>query len=75
MRWQDFIVADPTVAAGRPVVCGTRLTVEFLLRLLASEWTPEQILREYPHLPAEGLDAALLFAADAVEHTGLFPAS
>ena len=75
MRWQDYITADPTVAAGKPVVRGTRLTVDFLLRLLASEWTREQILREYPHLPAAGLDAALLFAADAVEHERLFPAA
>jgi uncharacterized protein (DUF433 family) len=75
MRWQDYIIADPAVAAGRPVVRGTRLTVEFLLRLLASGWPREQILREYPHLPAAGLDAALLFAAEAVEHEPLFPAA
>lgn len=75
MRWQDYITADPAVAAGKPVVRGTRLSVEFLLRLLASEWTREQILREYPHLPPEGLDAALLFAAEAVEHERLFPAA
>lgn len=75
MRWQDYITADPAVGAGKPVVRGTRLTVEFLLRLLASGWTREQILREYPHLPTEGLDAALLFAAEAVEHERLFPAA
>jgi uncharacterized protein (DUF433 family) len=75
MRWQDHITSDATVAAGKPVVRGTRLTVEFLLRLLASEWTREQILREYPHLTSDGLDAALLFAAEAVEHESLFPAA
>ncbi len=75
MRWQDYIVADPAVAAGKPVVRGTRLAVDFLLRLLASGWTREQILDEYPHLPAAGLDAALLIAAEAVEHEPLYPAA
>lgn len=75
MRWQDYIVADAAVAAGKPVVRGTRLSVDFLLRLLASGWSREQVMREYPHLPPEGLDAALLFAAEAVEHEQLFPAA
>ncbi|MGH7720202.1 MAG: DUF433 domain-containing protein [Gemmatimonadaceae bacterium] len=75
MRWQDYITADPAVAAGKPVVRGTRLSVEFLLRLLASGWTREQVLLEYPHLSPEGFEAALLFAAEAVEHEPLFPAA
>ena len=75
MRWQDHITADPEVAAGKPVVRGTRLSVEFLLRLLASGWDRERVLREYPHLPPAGIDAALLFAAEAVEHERLYPAA
>jgi len=75
MRWQDYVTADPAVAAGQPVIRGMGLSVEFLLRLLASGWTREQLLREYPHLPAEAVEAALLFAAEAVEHERLSPIS
>ena len=71
MRWQDYITADPAVVAGKPVIRGTRISVEFLLKLLASGWTPDEIQREYPHLPAEATRAALLFAAEAVEHEAL----
>src|SRR5688572_23282447 len=67
MRWQEYIAADPDVVAGKPVVRGTRLSVEFLLRLLASDRTREQVRQEHPHPPAEGLTAALLFAAEAVQ--------
>lgn len=73
MRWQDYITADPAVVAGKPVIRGTRISVEFLLKLLASGWTPDEIQREYPHLPAEATRAALLFAAEAVEHEALYP--
>jgi uncharacterized protein (DUF433 family) len=74
MRWQDYITADPAVVAGKPVIRGTRISVEFLLKLLAGGWTPERIRVEYPHLPAEAVPAALLFAAEAVEHELLYPA-
>jgi uncharacterized protein (DUF433 family) len=75
MRWQDYITADPAVVAGKPIIRGTRISVEFLLKLLAGGWTPEQIQREYPHLPAEATQAALLFAAETVEQERLYPTS
>jgi uncharacterized protein (DUF433 family) len=75
MRWQDYITADPAVVAGKPVIRGTRISVEFLLKLLAGGWTAEEIQREYPHLPTEATRAALLFAAEAVEHEVLYPTS
>ncbi len=73
MLWQDYITSDPAVLAGKPVIRGTRISVEFLLKLLAGSWTQEQILREYPHLSTEAVEAALLFAAEAVEHERIFP--
>lgn len=66
MAWQDHITTDPEVLAGKPIVRGTRLAVEFLLGLLASGWSPEQILASYPHLTADGLRAAFAYAAEAV---------
>ena len=48
--WQERIVADPKVLVGKPVIKGTRLSVEFILGLLANDWAIERILDEYPQL-------------------------
>jgi uncharacterized protein (DUF433 family) len=61
-----WIVSDAGTLAGKPRVRGTRLSVAFLLELVASGATREQILVSYPHLPPEGLDAALRYAAAAL---------
>ena len=44
MAWQDQIVIDPNIIAGKPVIKGTRLAVEFIIELLAQGWTEEDIL-------------------------------
>jgi uncharacterized protein (DUF433 family) len=59
MNWQDRIAVDPGVLAGKPVIKGTRLAVEFLVELLAENWTHEQILSNYPQLTEEDIQAAL----------------
>ncbi|HMV67479.1 MAG TPA: DUF433 domain-containing protein [Myxococcota bacterium] len=63
---EPWIVSDPDTLAGKPRVRGTRLSVAFILELVASGATREQILSVYAHLPPEGLDAALRYAADAL---------
>lgn len=63
---EPWIVSDPDILTGKPHVRGTRLSVAFLIELVASGATREQILASYPHLPAAGLDAALRYAADAL---------
>src|SRR5882757_2450398 len=57
MGWQDYIHSDPEVLLGKPVVKGTRLSVEFLLGLFAAGWTEEQILDNYPSLTSNALRA------------------
>jgi uncharacterized protein (DUF433 family) len=57
MSWQDYIHSDPEVLLGKPVVKGTRLSVEFLLGLFAAGWTQEQVLENYPSLTLEALRA------------------
>lgn len=64
MNWHDHIHSDPAVLAGRPVVRGTRLAPGFLLELLASGWTQEQVLESYPELTPEALRAVFAFAAE-----------
>ena len=63
---EPWIVSDAHTLAGKPRVRGTRLSVAFLIELVASGGTREQILAAYPHLPPDGLDAALRYAADAL---------
>jgi len=48
MTWEDYIVADPTIMTGKPVVKGTRLTVDFILDLLAGGTSESDLLRNYP---------------------------
>jgi len=72
MDWRDFIHADPEVLAGKPVVKGTRLSVEFLLGLLGAGWTREQLLANYPSLTPEALQAVFAFAAESVHDERLY---
>jgi len=72
MNWRDHIHADPDILAGKPVVKGTRLAVEFLLGLLGAGWTQEQILANYPTLTPAGLQAVFAFAADSLQDESLY---
>jgi uncharacterized protein (DUF433 family) len=67
MNWQDRIVVDPRVLAGKPVIKGTRIAVEFVVGLLARGWTTEQVLREYDHLTAEDVQACLAYASELLQ--------
>jgi len=64
--WRDHVTADPAVLVGKPALRGTRMSVEFLLDLLAVGWTERQVLDSYPAVTPEGLRAALAYAADCV---------
>ena len=59
----ELIVCDPEILNGKPVVKGTRISVALILQCLASGMTTDDILRGYPTLTPEGLNAALDFAA------------
>lgn len=63
MKWQDLIEANPDILAGKPVVKGTRLAVEFLLSLFAEGWTEQQVLENYPQLNRMALLAVFAFSA------------
>lgn len=68
LRDEEWIVSNPGVLGGKPCIKGTRISVEFVLELLASGATPQDILKAYPHVPAEGLAAALRYAAKALKN-------
>jgi uncharacterized protein (DUF433 family) len=72
---QDYIVLDPAVLAGKPVVRGTRLSVEFVIGLMADGWSEADILANYPGLSREGIAACLSYARDLLHSERVFPAA
>ena len=68
-----LVISDPKVMMGKPVIAGTRITVELILEKLAAGETVEQILTAHPRLTAEGISAALAFAAEALKADIVYP--
>lgn len=66
MEWRGHIVATPDTLGGRPRIAGTRISVDFVLDLLASGWSSSRILEEYPHLSEEDLQAVFAFVRDCL---------
>jgi uncharacterized protein (DUF433 family) len=74
MTASERIVIDPEIMQGKPVIRGTRITVDLVLRKLSEGASVDDVLDAYPHLTADDVRAALAYAAEAVSHeTFLFP--
>lgn len=71
----ELIVSDPAILMGKPVVAGTRISVELILEKLAAGESVDQILQAHPRLTREGISAALAFAAAALRSDVLYPAA
>jgi uncharacterized protein (DUF433 family) len=69
----DRIVLNPKVMVGKPVIRGTRLTVDFILNLLAHGTTEDDILNEYKGLEIEDIQACFLFATKFLKNTDFMP--
>ena len=69
----DRIVINPRVMVGKPIVRGTRLTVEYILNLMAHGATESEILAEYDGLTRADLQACLLFAAQSLQSSLFMP--
>jgi uncharacterized protein (DUF433 family) len=67
MRWEDHIVADPEIMTGKPVAKGSRLTVDFVLDLMAGGTSEAEIVRNYPRLTVDAIHACLAYASEAVQ--------
>ena len=72
---ENLITSNPKVMMGKPVIVGTRITVELILEKLAAGETQEQILAAHPHLTREAIQAALAFAAQALKADVIYPIS
>lgn len=73
MKWQDHIVLDARVVTGKPVIKGTRLTVDFILGLLAEGWSEGDILSNYPGLTREDILACLAYAQERLGAERVYP--
>ena len=71
MNWQDHIVSDKNVLLGKPLIKGTRLSVDHLISLLAQGWSEEKILENYPRLNQENLQAVFAYLYECMQD-GLF---
>jgi uncharacterized protein (DUF433 family) len=69
----DRIVLNPKVMVGKPIIRGTRLTVDFILNLLAHGTTEDEILNEYKGLEIKDIQACFLFTAKYIKNTDFMP--
>jgi uncharacterized protein (DUF433 family) len=70
----DRITIDPAILAGKPVVRGTRLAVEFVIGLMADGWSEADIIANYPGLTRDDVAACLAYARDVLQSERVFPA-
>jgi uncharacterized protein (DUF433 family) len=73
MSWPERIVIDPEIVAGKPVIRGTRLSVEFILELLAASQSESEILANYPGLAHEDILACLAYASYLAHEYRAYP--
>ena len=73
MDWQERIVIDPDILVGKPVIRGTRLAVEFIIDLMAQGWSEVDILRNYPGLTREDIQACLSYASAVLHAEKVYP--
>lgn len=67
MNWRMYIETNDSVLCGKPVIKGTRLSVEHIISLLASGWSENQILENYPRLSKESLQAVFQYIQDIIQ--------
>ena len=70
---EDRIVVDPGIMLGKPVVRGTRITVELILKTLSEGASAADLIDMYPHLKKEDISAALQYASALVAHEEILP--
>lgn len=62
--WRERITVDPAILVGKPIIRGTRISVELLMDRLADGWTVEQIIDSYPRLTREDVLSAIAFVTE-----------
>ncbi len=73
MSWQERIEVNPKIVTGKPVIKGTRISVELIIELLAGGWSYDDILRNYPHLKQDDILACLNYVNDLMHEVRVYP--
>ena len=71
--WRSRIAVDPSILAGKPIIKGTRISVELILDFLANGWTIETILENYPQLKKDDIIAVLKYATEILKEERVYP--
>jgi uncharacterized protein (DUF433 family) len=73
MEWQEYIASDKDILLGKPVIKGTRISIELILELLSAGWSEEMIFQSYPSLQSIHLQAVFAYLRDCIQHELFFP--
>ena len=73
MDWREHIHSDKAVLLGKPVIKGTRISVEFIINLLSQGWTESEILENYPGLTHDDILACLKYAGEMLQSEKVYP--
>ena len=72
-RMMELIEINPKILVGKPIIAGTRISVELIVKLIAQGWKEEDIIKEYPVLKKEDIRAALFYAERLIEEEEVYP--
>ena len=72
MNWQNHIISDKNVLLGKPIIKGTRISVEHIIGLFAQGWTEKDILENFPSITKQSLQAAFAYIQDCINDGLLF---
>jgi uncharacterized protein (DUF433 family) len=73
MTWKERIVLNPEILVGKPTIKGTRISVEFIIDLLASGWSYDDIFENYPGITKDDILACLSYVSDILHSETAFP--
>lgn len=73
LDWKEHIVSDSKVLLGKPVIKGTRISVEFIMERLADGWSVEEITENYPRVTQESISAVYAFVYEFIKDSMLYP--
>lgn len=72
MKYKDRIEINPDILVGKPIIKGTRISVEFILELLANGWSMEEILKNYPQITKEDILAAIEYSLEILKEEKVY---
>ena len=72
-NFEQRIEINPKILSGKPVIRGTRISIELIIKLIAQRWNEDKIITEYPSIVKEDIQAALLYVEKLVENEEVYP--